>query len=247
MAKRHNPEETPGARRQRERYEREQQDRADRAAAARKASHQRQQERIERTRAARKEQDEARRREAAGRGTARRAAEPAAARYGQNEAAAYEYLKRHPEARVQEVAFHAIYGGGAVAWEGLHWKTRRNAESEAARVISRLKAEGKVKVIGHTLGGKPKYAAVGDTPTADESGKPWYERGRKGKVSGRDEPQPGATDKGSGSMGVFGAPGSQGGDDAGSESTGSLGVFGAPGEGADDSGDDDGPRDGKLW
>lgn len=239
MPKRHGPGETPGQRDERERRARQDQANRELAAQRRKESHAKQQERTEQARRYREAQAARDRQAAARGGGGKGAATPAAARFGQNEAATYEYLKRHPEARVQEVAFHAIYGGGSVAWEGLHRTTRKNAEDEAARVISRLKAEGKIKVVGHTLGGKPKYAAVGDTPTADDSGKPWYEKGRRGKVSRQDESH-GSTDKGGGSMGVFGAPGSQGGDDAGSGSSGSLGVFGAPGESADDSGDDDG-------
>lgn len=230
--------ETPGERDDRERRARQDQANRDLAAQRRKESHAKQKERVEAARRYR-ESLAARDRQAAARGGGGRgAANPAPARFGQNEAATYEYLRRHPEARVQEVAYHAIYGGGPVAWEGLHWKTRKNAEAEAARAITRLKAEGKIKVVGHTLSGKPKYAAAGDTPTADDKGKPWYDKGRKGKVSGRDAPQDESTDKGSGSVGVFGAPGSTG-DDSSSGSSGSLGVFNAPGAGEDDGNDDD--------
>lgn len=232
--------ETPGERDERERRARQDQDRIELNAQRRKESHQKQKDRIE---AARKYRESlaARERQAAARGSsASGGAASAPARYGQNEAAVYEYLKRHPQARLDEVAYRAIYGGGPVAWEGLHRKTRKNAEDEAARVVSRLKAEGKIKVTGYTLGGKPKYAAVGDTPTADESGKPFYEKGRKGKVTGRDEPQSGATDKGSGGLGVFNAPGgSGGGGDQGGDSGGGVGGLIFNTDSNDDPSDDD--------
>lgn len=238
--------ETPGERDERERRARQDQDRKDLNAARRKESHAKQKERIEAARRYRESLAARDRQAAAGRGGGRGAATPAAARFGQNEAAAYEYLKRHPEARLQEVAYHAIYGGGSVAWEGLHRTTRKNAEDEAARVVSRLRAEGKIKIVGHTLSGKPKYAAVGDTPTADESGKPWYEKGRKGKVSRKDEPQQGSTDKGGGVGGlVFGTD--KGGDEG--SSGGGVGglVFGTDSADNDEGGDDDPHKDGQLW
>lgn len=165
------PEETPGAKAERERQERQARDEKDRQQRARRA-----------------ERDKARyaARKAAGEHPGR-PGRPTEVPAGQNEAAVIEYLRRHPNATATDVAFHAIYGGGTTAWEGLHPKTRRNASGEARRVLQRLQNKGAVRQSGWTGGGKPKWDITDKAPEPDEEKiARWFGRpGEKGTKRGR--------------------------------------------------------------
>lgn len=177
---------------------------------------------------------------------------PAERPLGQNEQRVKVYLRDHPNATPKDIAFYAIYGGGSTAWEGLHRKTRSNASAEASRVMRRLQEKGEVRIAGYTLGGKPKYVTREHAePKKAEEKRDALGRKIKPKKGGGDAP---AEDKGS--LGVWSAPGSKGGDDSGGSSGGGAGsvlgggiegLIGGGGSSSDDSGDDDGPRDGKLW
>lgn len=105
-------------------------------------------------------------REAAGE-TLRGPGRPSDAPAGPNEAAVIEYLRRHPDATAKDVAFHAIYGGGTTAWEGLHRKTQRNASAEASRVLQRLSDKGVVRQSGWTGGGRAKWDITENAPDPD--------------------------------------------------------------------------------
>jgi len=165
MPKRKPPEETPGARAERERLARQVQSEQERRSDQIRRALSGAQRKVREAQARQdREAERQRLREAEQRAEEQRTR----SRAGQNEAAVTEYLRRHPHAPVKDVAFHAIYGGGTVAWEGLHWKTRRNAEAEASRVIARLKNEGTIHQAGWTGGGRPKYEIAPEAPPPDE-------------------------------------------------------------------------------
>lgn len=150
---------------------------------------------------------------------------------GQNEAAVIEYLRRNPNATNKDVAFHAIYGGGTTAWEGLHAKTRKNAGAEAARVIKRLQDKGVVRQSGWTGGGRPKWDITDNAPEPDhEKLARWFGQDKSGRKKG-------------GSLGIFSEPEAPEGPPSGRSSGGrgkSYGIFSAASNDDDNGGDDNG-------
>lgn len=252
-------EETPGAKAERERLERQaESDRslarereADRKAAARRwwpSSNKPESAALReqrRQRDARRYEDQQQRREQE---RLERAQQPQ--QLGRNESAVAEYLRRHPGATPKEIAFHAIYGGGTVAWEGLHRKTRSNASAETSRVLRRLESKGAVKLTGYTIGGKPKYEVVHEIVQQDaRGGGSWLTRRpedmrKKDKGGDQGQPQDGAADKPTiGELLGFG-----GSDQGDSEQGTSLSeLLGLPSRDPDPP-DDDGPKgDGTHW
>lgn len=161
---------------------------------------------------------------------------------GRNEAAVVEYLRRHPDATTNDVAFHAIYGGGTVAWEGLHRKTRTNALAEASRVVGRLKSKGVVEQTGNTGGGRARWGITGAAQPADPdqaSEGLGSKEGRSGRSRGKakrswgigsaadrgDQPEPKGQGGGGKSYGVMRAADSDDDHDGGDDEGGGAGVF----------------------
>lgn len=164
---------------------------------------------------------------------------------GRNESAVVEYLRRHPEATHKDIAFHAIYGGGTTAWEGLHRKTRTNATAEASRVLARLKAKGAVREAGYTLGGKPRYDLVQGTTQQDARGGGSWLTTPPDKMRRRGSDQPEAQPEGGDAKPTLGEMLGLGGGESSGTSVGDM--LGLPKRDPDPPKDDDGPRDGRFW
>lgn len=186
-------DETPGVRAERERLERLRQDEQDLARQRRKESHEAQKRRVQEAREYRKREAER---------EAQREIRGQSGAYGRshNEAAVVEYLRRNPNATNKDIAFHAIYGGGPVAFEGLHRKTQAQARAEASRVLARLQGQGVIRQSGWTGGGRALWDVTPDAPETDPSLlRRWFGTPPdKMKSEERDKPRRGGRGRGSG-------------------------------------------------